>query len=94
MYARLENVSKTKNHVGVSVNDCRIFIDGSRVQERKQFCIECCEEFDIQEANGSHSDHVTKTCYEDTYFCLGWGHLEARIQTCLIQVLHSVNILC
>ena len=30
-----ENIDKTENVVGVSVNDCRIFFDGSRVQERR-----------------------------------------------------------
>ena len=30
-----ENISKTDNVVGVSVNDCRIFYDGSRIQERR-----------------------------------------------------------
>ena len=32
-----ENIEKTENHVGVSINDCRIFFDGSRVQEKRYF---------------------------------------------------------
>ena len=47
---------------------------------------ETCEEFDSQDTDGSHTNHASKMCFEDTYFNLGWGHLEARLQSCLVQV--------
>ena len=72
--------------MGVSVNDCRIYLDESWVQERRLYCTECCEEFDSQDTDGSHTNHTSKMCFEDTYFSLGWGHLEARLQSCLVQV--------
>ena len=34
-----ENISKTENVVGISVNDCRIFFDGSRIQERRYYSL-------------------------------------------------------
>ena len=34
-----ENISKSENVVGISVNDCRIFFDGSRIQERRYYSL-------------------------------------------------------
>ena len=48
-------------------------------------CLECQAEYEDEE-NGPHSDHQTELLMGDTFFSLGWGHLEARLQTCLIQV--------
>ena len=82
----MENVVKSDNTLGVSVNDCRIFLDGSRVQEKKQYCVDCSLEFDYQFDDETHRDHETKVLHGTTYFSLGWGHLEARVQTCFVQV--------
>ena len=33
-----------------------------------------------------HDGHNCEMAYGDTYFGLGWGHLEARLQSAFIQV--------
>ena len=47
------------------------------------YCLDCevrCE------ASSTHSSHNCEMAHGDTYFALGWGHLEARLQTAFVQV--------
>ena len=46
----------------------------------------CDVTFDTEVDPEQHEEHETHPVHGSTYFALGWGHLEARLQTCLIQV--------
>ena len=52
----------------------------------RRSCITCETEYDAQIDQEMHSQHHTEFVLGSTYFSLGWGHLEARLQSCLIQV--------
>ena len=53
------------------------------LSQYRLFCLDCqvkCE------ASSTHSSHNCEMVHGDTYFALGWGHLEARLQTAFVQV--------
>ena len=53
-------------------------------------CTDCkinCDETSVLD----HQEHNQEMTYGDTYFALGWGHLEARLQTAFIQVNSSTS---
>ena len=45
-------------------------------------CEVACDEASVVD----HENHNLEMTYGDTYFALGWGHLEARLQSAFIQV--------
>ena len=53
----------------------------------RQYCSDCNVEFHSVEDQELHVGHATELKYGDTYFSMGWGHLEARLQSCFVQVL-------
>ena len=53
----------------------------------RQYCSDCNVEFHSVEDRELHVGHATNLRYGDTYFSMGWGHLEARLQSCFVQVL-------
>ena len=52
----------------------------------RRTCTTCQIEYDAQTDQEIHSQHHTELLLGFTYFSLGWGHLEARLQSCFIQV--------
>ena len=98
--AGLENCSKLHTHVknenilqasegqqvGVSVNDCRIYHDGSLVQEVKKWCVTCHELFNSDVDGEKHINHITELFHADTIFSLGWGHLEVKLHSCFLSI--------
>ena len=76
MCCRNENILKADvgQQVGVSINDCRIYHDGSIVQELRypylelkftlteirRWCVTCDREFDSSVDGDSHKTHITE----------------------------------
>ena len=52
----------------------------------RRSCSTCQTEYDAPIHQEIHSQHHTELVLGSTYFSLGWGHLEARLQSCFIQV--------
>jgi hypothetical protein len=52
----------------------------------RRTCSTCGVDYDAESDSKEHTNHQTHLVLGSTYFSLGWGHLEARLQTCLIQV--------
>ena len=102
---RNENILKADvgQQVGVSINDCRIYHDGSIVQELRypylelkftlteirRWCVTCDREFDSSVDGDSHKTHITEMLHGETVFVLGWGHLEAKLHSCFMNVCNS-----
>ena len=58
----------------------------------RKYCSTCNAEFDTdtehtEDTADDHTGHDVKMYHNDTLLLLGWGHLEAKLQSCFIQVL-------
>ena len=51
------------------------------------FCTDCNV---VYKDISSHDGHNSEMAYGQTYFSLGWGHLEARLQTAFVQVNYTL----
>ena len=56
------------------------------LQYCRRSCLDCGLDYDVDQELEDHANHETELLLGDTYFSLGYGHLEVRLQTCLIQV--------
>ena len=56
--------------------------------------MDCEVTFDISSelANATHESHNVEMAYGKTYFSLGWGHLEVRLQSAFVQVRSNLSI--
>ena len=51
-------------------------------------CLNCDVTFDRKCESGqtAHQGHTTEMAHGSTFFSLGWGHLEVRLQSAFVQV--------
>ena len=52
-----------------------------------KICLTCNEIFDVSAGElEKHKGHTIEMFHKDTLILLGWGHLEAKLHSCLIRV--------
>ena len=53
----------------------------------RKYCTTCDQVYDDEVGQrGEHEGHDVQMFHGDTLFLLGWGHLEAKLHSCLIRV--------
>ena len=59
---------------------------------QRMFCITCDQVFDKTVDEHEHQNHDVEMLHGDTLFLLGWGHLEAKLHSCFMNVSFKGNI--